>query len=94
MGEGVLGGQVTSCWWAANGGVAMTGLLVHGVTVTGDRPRPAVGVEWPLAAQHGEGEPVRAVSDGDQRDQRRLAAGNQLAPIADEVGVVQTDAAA
>ena len=62
-----MGGQVTSCWWAAErGGVAMTGLLVRGVAVPGDGSRPAVGVEWPLAAQHGEREPVRAVAHGDQ----------------------------
>ena len=72
----------------------MTGLLVRGVAVPGDGSRPAVGVEWPLAAQHGEREPVRAVAYGDQGDQRRLAAGQQLAPVGDEIGVVQADAAA
>jgi hypothetical protein len=84
-----LGGQVTSCWWATErGGVAMTGLLVCAVAVVGDGSRPAVGVEWPLAAQHGEPEPVCAVADGDQGDQRRLAAGQQPAPVDDEIGVV------
>ena len=70
----------------------MTGLLVHGVTVPGDGALPAVGVEGPLAAQHGEREPVRAVPDRDQSHQGRLAAGQQLAPVGDEVGVVQADA--
>ena len=72
----------------------MTGLLVCGVAVAGDGSRPAVGVEWALAAQHGEREPVHAVADGDHGDQRRLAAGQQLAPVGDEIGVVQADAAA
>jgi len=72
----------------------MAGLLVCVVAVVGDGSRPAVGVEWPLAAQHGEREPVRAVADGDHGDQRRFAAGQQPAPIGDEVGVVQADAAA
>jgi len=72
----------------------MAGLLVCVVTVPGDGPCPAVGVEWPLAAQHGEREPVRAVGHGDQGDKRWLAAGQQLAPIGDEIGVVQADAAA
>jgi hypothetical protein len=87
-------GQVTSCWWAAQGGVAMTGLLVHGATVPGDGALPVIGVEWPLAAQHGEREPVRAVPDRDQSHQGRLAAGHQLAPVGDEVGVVQADTTA
>jgi len=70
------------------------GLLVCGVAVAGDGSRPAVGVEWPLAAQHGEREPVHAVADGDHGDQRRLAAGQQPAPVGDEIGVGQADAAA
>ena len=72
----------------------MTGLLVCGVAVAGDGSRPAVGVEWPLAAQHDEREPVHTVADGDHSDQRRLAAGQQLAPVGDEIGVVQADPAA
>ena len=72
----------------------MAGLLVCAVAVAGDGSRPAAGVEWPLAAQHGEREPVRAVADGDQGDQRRFAAGHQLAPVGEEIGVVQADAAA
>ena len=70
----------------------MAGLLV--CAVSGDGLCPAVGVEWPLATQHGEREPVRAVGHGDQGDKRWLAAGQQLAPIGDEIGVVQADAAA
>ena len=93
MGEGGCGGQVTSLWWSAHGGMAMTGLLVHAVAVPGDGALPAVGVEGPLAAQHGEREPMRAVPDRNQGHQRRLAAGDQLAPVGDEVGVVQTHAA-
>ena len=72
----------------------MTGLLVCGVTMPGDGALPAVGVERPLTAQHGEREPMRAVPDRDQSHQRRLAASQQLAPIGDEVGVVQSDATA
>ena len=72
----------------------MTGLLVCAVAVSGDGSCPAVGVKWSLAAQHGEREPVRAVADGYQGDKRRFAAGQQLAPVGDEIGVVQTDAAA
>ena len=72
----------------------MAGLLVCAVAVAGDGLCPAAGVEWPLAAQHGEREPVRAVADGDQGDLRRLAAGQQPAPVGDEIGVVQADAAA
>ena len=53
----------------------MTGLLVHGVTVPGDGALPAIGVEGPLAAQHGEREPVHAVPCRDQGNQRWLAAG-------------------
>jgi hypothetical protein len=67
----------------------MTGLLVYGMAVSGDDARPALGVEWSLAAQHGEREPVRAVADGDQGDQRRRAAGQQLAPVGNEIGVMQ-----
>jgi hypothetical protein len=55
----------------------MTGLLV--CAVCGDGARPAVGVGWSLAAQHGEREPVRAVADSDQGDKRRFLAGQQLA---------------
>src|SRR6185503_15506297 len=88
-----FGGQVTSCWWSAHGDIAMTGLLVHAVAVPGDGALPAVGVEGPLAAQHREREPVRAVPDRDQGHQGRLAAGYQLAPVGDEVGVVQAHAA-
>ena len=88
-GDSGLGGQVTSCWWTAGrGGAAMTGLLVCAVAVAGDGARPAVGVVGPLAAQHREREPVCAVADGDQGDQRRLAAGQQPAPVDDEIGVV------
>ena len=72
----------------------MTGLLVCGVTMPGDGALPAVGVERPLTAQHGEREPMRAVPDRDQSHQRRLAASQQLAPIGNEVGVVQADTTA
>ena len=72
----------------------MTGLLVCGLSVAGDGSRPAVGVEGPLAAQHGEREPVHAVADGDHGDQRRFAAGQQLVAVGDEIGVVQADATA
>ena len=72
----------------------MTGLLACGVAVAGDGARPAIGGEWPLAAQHGEREPVRAVADGDHGDQRRFAALQQLAPVGNEIGVVQADTTA
>ena len=42
MGEGLFGGQFTSRWSAAQGGVAMTGLLVNGVAVTGHGALPAI----------------------------------------------------
>ena len=71
----------------------MTGLLVCAVAVPGDGSCPTVGVEWLLAAQHGERESVRAVGHGDQGDKWWLAAGHQLAPVGDEIGVVQADAA-
>ena len=72
----------------------MTGLLVRGVAVPGHGSRPAVGVEWSLAAQHGEREPVRAMGDGNQGHQRRLAASQQLAPVGNEIGVVKADTTA
>jgi hypothetical protein len=72
----------------------MTGLLVYGLAASGDSSRPAVGVEWSLAAQHGERESVGAVADRDQGDKWRLAACQQLAPVVNEIGVVQPDPAA
>ena len=72
----------------------MTGLLVCGVAVTGDGACPALSVKWSLIAQHGKREPVHTVADGDQGDQRRFAAGQQVVPVGDEIGVVQADTAA
>ena len=66
----------------------MTGLLVCAVAASGDGSCPAVGVKWSLAAQHGEREPMRTVADGDQGNKWRLAAGQHLASVSDEIGVV------